>query len=270
MSVAMVDSAAKFERWQVNARLAQGTVLARRYCLASWAEHIGDGWTCADWRDVERWLAGRRLGPRARASAVSHVRAFYRWARREGLVVIDPCADVEVPRLPAAAPRPVREHDASRAVGAGRARLEVASALMVYAGLRCCEVAGLAWSDVDLDGGLLYVVGKGGKEASVPIAGPLAIILAGCDSTAGPVIAAAHGGHLRPARVSALIAGHLRSLGINATAHQLRHYAATHVLARCGDVMVVRDFLRHASVATTQVYARLADQRVRDAVAGAW
>jgi site-specific recombinase XerD len=34
--------------------------------------------------------------------------------------------------------------------------------------------------------------------------------------------------------------------------------------------MVVRDFLRHASVVTTQVYARLADQRVRDAVAAAW
>jgi site-specific recombinase XerD len=201
---------------------------------------------------------------------VSHVRAFYRWARREDLVTIDPCADVTTPRLAALVPRPVREHDASRAVGAGRARVEVASALMVYAGLRCCEVAGLAWSDVDLDGGLLYVIGKGAKEASVPIAGPLAIILAGCDSTDGPVIPAAHGGHLRPARVSALVSAHLRALGINATAHQLRHYAATHVLGRCGDVMVVRDFLRHASVATTQVYARLADQRVRDAVAAAW
>jgi integrase len=266
----LVDAIAGFERWEQRAELASGTVLARRYCLRSWAEHIGERWTCADWRDVERWLAGRRLGPRARASAVSHVRALYRWARREGLVVIDPCADVDTPRVAARCPRPVREHDASRAVGAGRARVEVASALMVYAGLRCCEVAALAWSDVDLDGGLLYVLGKGGTEATVPIAGPLAIILAGCDSTDGPVIRSVHGGHLRPARVSALVATHLRSLGINATAHQLRHYAATHVLQRCGDVMVVRDFLRHASVVTTQVYARLADQRVRDAVAAAW
>jgi integrase/recombinase XerD len=259
--------AAGWQQAMRRAGLARGTILARTYALASWDASIGAGWREATWRDVESWLDGRPLGERAQASAVSHLRAFYRWARREGLTAADPCADVATPRLPIRLPRPVRAHDVDRAVGDGGDRLELAAALMAYAGLRCCEVARLTWGDVDLARGLLYVTGKGGRQATVPIAPPLAVILATRDAVSGPVVAAEHGGPLAPARVSALVGAHLRRLGIRATAHQLRHYAGTHVLELGGDVMAVRDFLRHASVATTQVYAQLAPARLASIVA---
>jgi site-specific recombinase XerD len=40
----------------------------------------------------------------------------------------------------------------------------------------------------------------------------------------------------------------------HATQHWMRHTHATHALARGVDLTVVRDNLRHASVATTSVY----------------
>jgi integrase/recombinase XerD len=245
-------------RWAASMRrqrLAPGTIDKRRYELASWSAWIGPGWSTAGWRDVERWTDSRPLGARAQASAVSHLRAFYRWSRREGLTVIDPCADVVTPKLRRGRPRPARPVDVHRAIGAGVDVLEVASALMAYGGLRCCEVARLRWSDVDLAAGLLYVTGKGGKDATVPICPPLAAILARRDDVDGPVVPGASGQVCTPERISQRVGAHLRGRGCRCTAHQLRHYAATHLLERTGRIELVRDFLRHASIATTQVYA---------------
>jgi integrase/recombinase XerD len=248
--------------------LAPGTIDKRRYELASWSAWIGDGWTAATWRDVERWTDSRPLAARAQASAVSHLRAFYRWARREGLATIDPCADVVSPKLRRGQPRPAREVDVRRAVGAGLEPLEVACALMAYGGLRCCEVARLRWPDIDLAAGVLYVVaGKGDKDATVPIAPPLASILAGLNSVDGPVIGGHHGQACRPERISQRVGAHLRARDCRCTAHQLRHYAATHLLRQTGRLELVRDFLRHASIATTQVYANVEAGALAAAVA---
>jgi site-specific recombinase XerC len=266
MSLAVAHGAA-WTASQRRAWLAPGTITKRRYELASWSAHIGPGWDTATWRDVERWLDSRPLGARAQASAVSHLRAFYRWARREGVATIDPCADVVSPRLRLARPRPARATDVRRAVGAGVDPLEVACALMAYGGLRCCEVARLTWADVDLAAAVLYVTGKGDKEATVPIAPPLAAVLMAQDGVDGPVFAGAGGRPCSPARVSQRVGAHLRARGCACTAHQLRHYAGMHLLERSGRIDVVRDFLRHASIATTQVYAAATGRDVADAVA---
>jgi integrase/recombinase XerD len=116
-------------------------------------------------------------------------------------------------------------------------------------------VSRLRWADVDLAAGLLYVSGKGDRDATVPIAPPLARVLAAQDGVDGPVITGARGQACTPERISQRVGAHLRARGCACTAHQLRHYAATHLLARTGRIELVRDFLRHASIATTQVYA---------------
>lgn len=250
--------------------LSAGTIKLRRYELWSWDRWIVGRWDEATFEDVEGWISSRPLGPKARQSAVSHLRMFYRWARREHLVTIDPCADVVTVKCPRRSPRPATPGAVSRAVGMGASRAEVASALMAYAGLRCCEVAVLEWDDVDLAAGWLHVRGKGGHERPVPIAPPLASILAVGDGHHGPVIAAVDGGRLSPHRVGAIVSRHLRGLGCRYTPHQLRHFAATHVGQRSqGNLLVVRDFLGHASVATTEIYTQLMGDAVAKAVA-AW
>ena len=262
-SVATADWCAAMRRQ----RLSTGTIRKRRGELASWSDHIGAGWRTATWRDVDRWIDSRPLGPRAQASAVSHLRSFYKWARREGLVSCDPCADVICPRLPVCVPRPARDVDVRRAVGAGLEPLELACALMAYAALRCCEVARLQWADVDLADGLIYVTGKGDKQAVVPICPPLAAILAVQVATDGPVVPGSRGQTCTAARISQRVGAHLRKRGAAATAHQLRHHAATHLLAITGRIDLVKEFLRHASISTTQVYARTAPGALAAALA---
>lgn len=248
---------------------APGTIAKRRSELASWDRWIGDRWRGADFRDVEAWLEARPIGPRAKNSAVSHLRAFYRWARREGLTEADPCRDVDLPRNPRHLPRPASARDVARAIGHGVDRCEVACALMAYAGLRCIEVSRLDWDDVDLVAGRLHVLGKGDKEGYVPIRATLRSILAAGDGLEGPVVTTWDGRRLTPTRVCQIVNAHLRRRGTRCTAHQLRHWAATDLLESSGDLYLVRDFMRHSSIAQTEGYAQLAAGRLAAAVA-AW
>jgi site-specific recombinase XerD len=232
--------------------LAAATVDKRRHELERWSTFIGVGWAKVDRHEVERWLDGRPLAARARYSAISHLHAFYVWAIREGLCTADPTVLVERPKLPRCLPRPARSALVARAVGHGLAPVEVACALMAYGGLRCCEVAALTWDDVEP--GRLWLHGKGGKERVVPIARPLAVVLAQHDGQVGPIM----GRRVTPARVSQLVCAHLHQLGAGReTAHALRHAFATRLLALCGDVTVVQVALGHASLATTAIYTQV-------------
>lgn len=245
--------------------LAPGTISARRGELQRWLEHTGFGWRDATRHDVERWLDRRPLGARARYTAISHLSAFYRWAMREELAGHDPTMTVERPRLPQRLPRPVRlEHVERLLAGVAGSELELAVLLMLDAGLRCCEVARLRWSDVDLEAGTLYVYGKGSRERLVGMPRRLrhALYLA----SIAPASDVVFGRTVTAARMSQVVNARCRELGVDATAHRLRHTYATRLYrATSGDLRAVQMSLGHASVATTQIYAAIDVDRVLSA-----
>lgn len=246
-------------RYRVSMRrrgLAASTVYKRSCELRAWLEHVDGCWESATRADVEAWLDARELGPKATATAVSNLAAFYRWAQREGLTSTDPTTLVERPRLPMRLPRPARRGEVEAAVEMAEPWLRRALLLMVDAGLRCCEVARLEWDDVDLAAGVLLVrSGKGGRDRVVGIPARLALeLLPAMCGARGPVIER----RLTACRVSQLVCAHLRASGSRATAHQLRHLYATRLLEQAGgNLLAVQQALGHASVTSTQIYAQV-------------
>lgn len=103
---------------------------------------------------------------------------------------------------------------------------------------------------------------KGGGQATVPAHPALVESLARLPQQGGTWWTA------RPAYVSRQVSVHLRACGVDATAHQLRHFAGTTWYRVSGhDLITTARLLRHASVQTTQVYSHLDPVRPAEVVA---
>lgn len=251
--------------------LATATIDRRVRLLHTVADELG-ALESLDPERLEAWLDGRpgrgggRLDARTRTTTISHLHCFYSWALAHDRIDADPTRRVVRPKLRRKLPRPVGEADFVRAVDqAPTAQIRAWLLLAGNAGLRCCEIAGLRAEDVDDD--RLRVVGKGGRERVVPLHPRVAAVLADRPA-AGPVwVDPATGRAYAPQQVSKHIGVALRSAGISATAHQLRHRFASAVYAATGDVLVVAELCGHESLETARIYSAVSCRRMHRAVA---
>lgn len=149
-----------------------------------------------------------------------------------------------------------------------RAILEV----MYACGLRVSEVASLKVSSINMEDGVIRVLGKGSKERIVPV-GHLALqairryltksrpnLLKNPDETT--LFLSHRGKVLDRERIWAIIKEAALQAGItkNIHPHTLRHSFASHLLENGADLRVIQEMLGHADIATTQIYTHV-DQR---------
>ena len=149
-----------------------------------------------------------------------------------------------------------------------RAILEV----MYACGLRVSEVASLKISSINMEDGVIRVLGKGSKERIVPV-GHLALqairryltksrpcLLKNPDETT--LFLSHRGKVLDRERIWAIIKEAALQAGItkNIHPHTLRHSFASHLLENGADLRVIQEMLGHADIATTQIYTHV-DQR---------
>ena len=71
----------------------------------------------------------------------------------------------------------------------------------------------------------------------------------------GAIFVRSRGGRFTGKRLSAVVvADYLREHGIDATAHQLRHWFATSIYAQTRDIRVTQELLGHSDPSTTAGY----------------
>jgi len=125
-----------------------------------------------------RQVNGRPLTGRSQAARLVAVRQWFRWLARTHRILVNPAADLELPRLQRWQPRSAMtvaevetvlvQPDLDTVEGLrDRAVLEV----FYSTGIRAAELAGLHRFDLDAPRGTLAVnAGKGGRSRVVPIA----------------------------------------------------------------------------------------------------
>jgi site-specific recombinase XerD len=255
-------------------RFRPRTVQTVTYTLRGFIPHCpADGHIEAE--HVEAWLDATKMAPATARSRLSQVRGFCRWLIRRGHLDLDPTLDIEGPRPPRYVPRGLR----SDAVGAAldacpdtRARLILM--LMVEEGLRCAEVAALEVGDVDFDEQLMIVNGKGGHQRVLPLTddtwGAIGEYLTEHPAYAGPLIRSYNNPYrgIDASYVSTLVARWIRSAGVEATAHRLRHTAASDMLKSGAHLRDVQAALGHVSLSTTQRYLPWTVGDLRTAMGG--
>ena len=247
-----------FVEYQQLRNLRPGTIARRTQLLIRLAERLDPiPITDATAGDLDGWLEACSLSPASRNTYIAHLRAFYQWAIESGLVSSDPTKKLVKARLPRRLPRPAATSDFERAVESADPMVRAWLLLAGLAGLRCHEIARLRRQDVnDRDNPpVLFVAdGKGGHQREVPIHPDLLAALRPFFRK-GWLFTNRDGNRYHSGTVSAYIARHFRRCGMDASAHQLRHWFGTNVYRSSGkDLRATQELLGHSDPKTTTIY----------------
>src|SRR5699024_5649670 len=164
--------------------------------------------------------------------------------------VLDPDEAKALVEVPTDAPLGLRD----------RAMLE----LFYSSGLRVAELCALRWRDLQLDDGLVTVLGKGSRQRSVPVGSHARRALEVWRAESGaagdaPVFPGRGGRPISPRTVQARMRLLAQRQGLSKRVHPhvLRPSSASHVVASSGDLRGVQQLPGHAAIATTQIYTHL-------------
>jgi integrase/recombinase XerD len=138
--------------------------------------------------------------------------------------------------------------------------------LLARLGLRAGEVAGLCLEDIDWRRGELIVRGKGSRKERLPLPGDVGEAIAewlrrgrpGCAGREVFVRVRAPHQRLSSGGVSAIVRAACARAGVvEVNAHRLRHTAATEMLRAGAGLDEIGQVLRHRSVLSTAIYAKV-------------
>lgn len=264
-----------------NTLAAYGTDLRG---LSLWLGERERGLLTAAQDDLGEYLAARyRAGAKSRSAArlLSSMRRFYRYMVREGRLQKDPSALLEAPKIGRPLPKSFSEEEVERLLQApdtdtalgmrDRTMLE----LLYATGLRVSELVGLRSTQLNLNQGVVRVLGKGNKERLVPLGEEAAQWLRRYQREAwASLLKQQNGEVLFPSqrgsamsrqafwyriKLHAVRAG----IGTRLSPHSLRHAFATHLLNHGADLRVVQMLLGHSDLSTTQIYTHVARERLK-------
>lgn len=233
-----------------------------------------DGWPALQVQQLRQLVARQHhhgQASRSLARMLSAVRGLYRYLNREGLCQHDPANGLAPPKGERRLPKVLDTDRALQLLDGGVdddfiARRDQAILELFYSsGLRLSELTGLDLAQLDLAGGLVEVVGKGGKSRVLPVGAKAREALQAwlrLRGIGGPldnaVFITRQGKRLSPRAIQLRVktAGE-RELGQHLHPHMLRHSFASHLLESSQDLRAVQEMLGHADISTTQIYTHL-------------
>ncbi|HCV55715.1 MAG TPA: integrase [Erysipelotrichaceae bacterium] len=146
----------------------------------------------------------------------------------------------------------------------------------IYAcGLRVSEAVNLTLNRVNLEEGMVRVLGKGNKERLVPVPKGSVPVLKRYLEIVRPLFVKkpmaqffvnSCGRPVTVRYVELLVPEKCEEAGIDKhlTPHKLRHSYATHLLQGGADLRSIQELLGHADIGTTEIYTHVADKQLVD------
>lgn len=252
--------------------------------FAGFAASHGQHLAVTDSELVNRYLAkcyDLQLSPRSTSRALSSLRALFAYLHQQGICDNNPLSQLLNPKLGRALPKTLSEQDVDALLAApditdaiqfrDKAMLE----LLYASGLRVSELVGLTMQQINLQHGLVRVMGKGQKERLVPMGEEAMHWLARylrevrTELLGGQLLAVVFPSR-RAQQMTRQTFWHrikfyAKVAGIQAelSPHTLRHAFATHLLNHGADLRVVQMLLGHSDLSTTQIYTYVAQARLQ-------
>jgi integrase/recombinase XerD len=225
-------------------------------------------------------FARRGLSANSVARKISAARQFFVFLQTKQLITDNPFMRVVMPKTRRSVPKPMTEQqvetllnqpDTAQFIGLrDKAMLE----LMYATGMRVSELVQLELNHLNLNQGVVRVIGKGGKHRLIPLGELCVDLLQAFLKEKKSIPWAAHGKYLFHSQKGSQmsrqafwyrIKQHAREAGIRPlpSPHVLRHSFATHLLNHSADLRVVQMLLGHSDLSTTQIYTLVAKEQLK-------
>lgn len=226
---------------------------------------------------------GKRLKRASMVRKLATLRTFFRYLKREGIIGKNPAKMVATPKGGKDLPHALTVDEAFRLLDVPDATSPLGSRdqaileLLYSSGLRVGELTSLNLDDLDLGGGMVRVMGKGGKERIVPVGSKATAALSSYLARRGELMEGGRsappylflnnrGGRLTARSVARMIKKYLPQGGIvkETSPHTFRHSFATHLLDAGADLRGIQELLGHASLSTTQKYTHVSSAKLME------
>ncbi|NDY72091.1 site-specific tyrosine recombinase XerD [Desulfobacter hydrogenophilus] len=262
--------------------LSANSITAYGTDLASYINYLSDNGIetldNADTTAILGWLVyltRQGLSAKSRARHLISIRGFYKYLTAEKLISVNPLKDIDIPKTGRHLPGVISVNEVEALLNAcdittpkGQRNLAMME-IMYGAGLRVSELVFLKVVDVNLDAGLVRVMGKGAKERIVPIGSKAKdVVRIWLDQGRPTTLKQLSSDFLFIARAGkpmtrqsfwkiikkyALVAGIVRPV----SPHTLRHSFATHLIEGGADLRSVQTMLGHSDISSTQIYTHI-------------
>jgi len=268
---------------QLEKNASSNTVDSYRHDLTRYLEHLDlsgiKGLDKVQGEHVSKFLRVLNtigLSARSIGRNLSAIKGFHKFLVGERIVGHNPTMNIDVPKRSKTLPdilnqgeieRILDQPDPEQPLGLrDKAVLET----MYATGIRVSELVGLRQSDLQLDLGVIRVMGKGSKERIVPIGSSatewikkyrlsVRSSLVKRSDTRDVVFLNARGRPMTRMAIWNIVHRYTESAGIKKGVHPhtFRHSFATHLLEGGADLRAVQEMLGHSDISTTQIYTHI-------------
>jgi integrase/recombinase XerC len=234
--------------------------------------------------DVRSWIVSMISGgysPSSIHRKISSLRVFYRYLRRNGIVVNDPFEKVVMPKAKKRIHYFVSEDSLDNLLDNyefgddfNGIRNRTIIEMLYLTGMRRAELTGLRNIDVDIAGGTVKVTGKRSKQRIIPLLKSFSLQLekyiqarneAFPGSSMEWFFVTNKGNKLYDKYVYNVVRRYLSMVTTieKKSPHILRHTFATHMLNHGADLNSIKEFLGHANLSATQIYTHNSFEKLR-------
>ena len=235
----------------------------------------------SDIEEYMRWMTGRGKSAATVTRSVASLKSYYHYLVLDGRLKKNPVQDVTPLKVKRHLPQILTGKEVElfleqpQCVDAKGYRDHAMLELLYATGIRVSELIALDVSDLNLSAGIIHCAGKS-KERVIPLY-PAAIkalrdyveeirpsMIAAPDETA--LFVNMNGERMSRQGFWKIIKYYQQKAQIDKdiTPHTLRHSFAAHLLENGADLRSIQEMLGHADISSTQIYANLISQKLKD------